>query len=152
MVFHKLKTLATLDDYILLAGFKDGEWRKFDLKPLMEKYPPFRQLKDETLYRKARIDVGGFGIVWNDEVDLSAEGVYIGGEKVDKAEYLSAKADFAKILAEARRNSGLSQNDLARLSGVAQSTITRIEKGEMDPSISTVEKLLSPLGMSISFK
>lgn len=141
-----------MDDYILLAGFSDGEWRKFDLKPLMEKYPPFQQLKDETLYKQARIDIGGFGIVWSDEVDLSAEGVYIGGEKVKREDGLAAKKRFAKVLGDARRKSGLSQNDLARLSGVSQSTITRIENGDMDPSVSTVEKLLSPLGMTVYFK
>lgn len=151
MEFHKIKSLATLDNYVLLALFTDGEWRKYDLKPLMEKYPPFQALKDEELYRKARIDLGGYGIVWNEDIDLSAEGIYLDGEKVTRDECPEAKAKGASLLSSARLRSGLSQNDLAHLSGISQSTISRIEKGEMDPSISTLEKLFAPLGISVSF-
>ena len=35
-MFHKITSLATLPDYILLVGFADGEFKQFDLKPLID--------------------------------------------------------------------------------------------------------------------
>ena len=76
-MFHKITSLATLPDYILLVGFANGEFKQFDLKPLMDKYPPFATLKDvDGLYEQAKIDAGGYGIVWNDDLDISADGIY----------------------------------------------------------------------------
>lgn len=61
-MFHKITSLATLPDYILLIGFANGEFKQFDLKPLMDKYPPFATLKDvDGLYEQAKIDAGGYG-------------------------------------------------------------------------------------------
>ena len=40
-MYYKITSLVALDDYILLIGFSNGEFKKFDLKPLMKKYPPF---------------------------------------------------------------------------------------------------------------
>lgn len=60
-MFHKITSLATLPDYILLIGFANGEFKQFDLKPLMDKYPPFATLKDvDGLYEQAKIDAGGY--------------------------------------------------------------------------------------------
>ncbi|MDO5330930.1 MAG: helix-turn-helix domain-containing protein [Bacillota bacterium] len=148
-MFHKITNLILLDNYIILVGFKGGEWRSFDLKPLMKKYPAFESLSAGGLYEKGRIDIGGFGIVWNDELDLSSEGIYEKGEKTSKG-YSAAVLDIANYLKEVRKANGLSQNDLSHLSGVSQSTIARIEQGDIDPSLGTIERLLSPFGLSLT--
>lgn len=75
-MFYKIISLETHSDFILLVGFSNGEYRKFDLKPYMKEYPIFNSLLDLNLYKKATIDKDGYGIVWNDEVDLSANGIY----------------------------------------------------------------------------
>ena len=51
-----------------------------------------------------------------------------------------------------RRTLGISQNDLAEMSGVSLATIKNIERGVGNPSFETVEKILSVLGMEIFFK
>jgi transcriptional regulator with XRE-family HTH domain len=51
-----------------------------------------------------------------------------------------------------RKTLGISQNDLAEMSGVSLATIKNIERGVGNPSFETVEKILSVLGMEISFK
>ena len=43
-MYYKITSLVALDDYILLLGFSNGEYKKFDLKPLMKKYPVFIDL------------------------------------------------------------------------------------------------------------
>jgi transcriptional regulator with XRE-family HTH domain len=49
-----------------------------------------------------------------------------------------------------REARGLGQGKLAKLSGVAQSTISYIEMGQVSPSVRTMEKLARALGVSIS--
>ena len=51
-----------------------------------------------------------------------------------------------------RKTIGISQNDLAEMSGVSLATIKNIERGVGNPSFETVKKILSVLGMEIFFK
>lgn len=48
----------------------------------------------------------------------------------------------ARTLRLARRRAGLTQRALATRSGVAQPTVARIERGQDDPRVSTLERLL----------
>lgn len=151
-MFHKISNLVFLDNCVILVGYKNNEWRKFDMKMLMEKHPEFEALKDETFFKSAKIDIGGFGIIWDEWLDVSGEGVYEQGEKVDPSTFNVGKDKLRTSLKQLREENGLSQNDLAHLSGVTQSTIARIEKGQIDPTITTFDKLLAPFGLSLSIK
>jgi transcriptional regulator with XRE-family HTH domain len=51
-----------------------------------------------------------------------------------------------EVLKSARHRSHLTQRELARRTGIAQPTIARIETGQADPLISTVERLLQACG------
>ena len=53
--------------------------------------------------------------------------------------------DLYLSLAESRYDKGLSQNQLAELSGVPQATIARIENGKSNPTLSTIVKLAEAL-------
>lgn len=151
-MFHKITSLATLPDYILLVRFADGEFKQFDLKPLMDKYPPFATLKDvDGLYEQAKIDAGGYGIVWNDDLDISAEGIYeMGVVCAAPNDVEKYRQSLLSALTKARQDAGLSQKQLEILSGVAQPCIARTEKGATDPKLSTLLKMLEPLGLTLS--
>ncbi|MBQ3274723.1 MAG: helix-turn-helix transcriptional regulator [Firmicutes bacterium] len=53
-------------------------------------------------------------------------------------------------LIKARVDQGLSQRELETLSGVKQPVIARIEKGNISPQISTLLKILAPLGKTLA--
>ncbi|TNG91406.1 helix-turn-helix domain-containing protein [Testudinibacter sp. TR-2022] len=53
-------------------------------------------------------------------------------------------------LINARQELGVSQKKLEALSGVKQPVIARIEKGTSNPQLSTLLKLLAPLGKTIA--
>ena len=57
-----------------------------------------------------------------------------------------------KDIATRRKTLGISQTDLAEMSGVSLATIKNIERGKGNPSFETVEKLLTVLGLEIQFK
>jgi len=52
-------------------------------------------------------------------------------------------------LIKARKEKGISQKKLEELSGVKQPVIARMEKGTTNPNISTVLKVLAPLGKTL---
>lgn len=42
----------------------------------------FSPLKDYTLFKNVQVDLGGYGISWNDELDLSESDLWIKGIEV----------------------------------------------------------------------
>lgn len=60
--------------------------------------------------------------------------------------------EFGEKLRQLRTSRGFGVNQLALKSGVSASQISRFEKGERkDPTLETLKKLASALGVSISF-
>ena len=51
---------------------------------------------------------------------------------------------------QARQEQGLTQKQLEELSGVKQPVIARMERGTSTPSVSTIMKLLTPLGKKLA--
>lgn len=58
-------------------------------------------------------------------------------------------AEPGAILRDARQRAGLSQRELARRAGTAQSVVARIETGLTSPTFQTLERLLAGAGMSL---
>ena len=82
-MFHKIKSVTPLSDYILSVQFSEGITKHYDLKPLFDKYPMFIPLKEHLdLYYSASVDVGGYGVIWNDEIDIACDEFFFNGETV----------------------------------------------------------------------
>jgi transcriptional regulator with XRE-family HTH domain len=58
----------------------------------------------------------------------------------------------AGLLLMAREEAGLSQRELAERAGVAQSEIARIESGNREPSIPTLQRILAGAGLELRFR
>lgn len=83
-MFHKVKTVNVIPDYRLSIQFAEGVTKIYNLKPLFEKWPIFRNLKnDDTLLYSVEVDAGGYGIIWNDDIDLSCDELFENGETVE---------------------------------------------------------------------
>lgn len=52
-----------------------------------------------------------------------------------------ARVSIARSILEERLAAGLSQEELARLAGVRQETVSRLESGKHSPTVRTVEKI-----------
>jgi len=78
-MFHKLLKIDPIDNMILLTEFIDGTKKTYDIKPLVSKYKVFETLKSESIFKTAYIDVGGYGVVWNEDLDLSSEEIWENG-------------------------------------------------------------------------
>ncbi|MBV9097637.1 MAG: helix-turn-helix transcriptional regulator, partial [Frankiaceae bacterium] len=53
------------------------------------------------------------------------------------------------LVAQARRDAGLSVRELARLADVSFTTISRIETGAMDPTVGTLHRILDAAGREL---
>lgn len=53
---------------------------------------------------------------------------------------------------ERRAQLKISQTDLSEMAGVSLATVKDIERGKGNPSIRTVEKILSVLGMEVIYR
>src|SRR5688572_18024481 len=57
--------------------------------------------------------------------------------------------DIARLLAEARQRAGLSQRELAARAGTSQPAIARLERGDADPRLGTLERVVAAAGFEI---
>lgn len=65
-------------------------------------------------------------------------------------EQIRFQVDLIGKMIEAREEKGISQRELAELSGVKQPAIARLESMKTIPQIDTLLKLLIPLGYTLS--
>lgn len=83
-MFHKVKNVNALPDYKLSIQFCEGITKIYDIKPLFEKLKVFTYFKEhEDKFFAVTTDVGGHGIVWNDDLDLSCDELWDNGVQVD---------------------------------------------------------------------
>ena len=82
-MFYKVREVRPLPGYALFVVFADGETRRYEVKPLFEKWEPFRALENtKGLFEQVQVDIGGYGIRWNDEIDLSCNELYEHGVRL----------------------------------------------------------------------
>ena len=73
-MFHKIKSVSPLPDFRLSVQFSEGVVKLYDVKPLFEKLPAFSYLRDHPEeFGCVCVDVGGYGIVWKDALELSCD-------------------------------------------------------------------------------
>lgn len=82
-MFHKIKNVAAISDYRLSVQFCEGVTKIYDVKPLFEQLPVFIALKNEEDFFDVTVDVGGYGIIWNDDLDISCNELWENGIQVD---------------------------------------------------------------------
>jgi predicted XRE-type DNA-binding protein len=78
--------------------------------------------------------------------DIEQEAGEEGPQAVRELEQFREEFNLASQLIHSRKQGKLSQRELAKLSGVPQSEISRIETGAGNPTYATITALLRPLG------
>ena len=71
-----------------------------------------------------------------------------------KAEYeaLEPEFDIIQAIIDARKKSGLTQKQLSENTGIAQGDISKIEKGEANPSLKTLKRLASGMNTRLQLQ
>ena len=75
----RIKRVTAIGDFELLVSFENGVEKTYDCKPLLAR-PEFHLLKVPAFFRAVRVDPGGYGISWNDDLDLSEYELWTNGK------------------------------------------------------------------------
>ena len=62
------------------------------------------------------------------------------------------RRELVKELVEARRERGLSQTEIAARMGTSQSAVARLERGDIDVRLSTVERYAAAVGRTVDWR
>lgn len=147
MMFHKALELEFEQGTAFKVTFQDGYVKRYDISVLYDKYPQLKALEDRDLFLSGKLE-GYYGIYWTDDLDLEVETVYQEGETVKKLPPAPNIAVGEAVLA-ARAQKAYTQKQLAEITGIDQSDISKIERGVANPSISTLNKIAVALGMQL---
>lgn len=149
MMYEAVKLILrekTLFDVIFL----DGVVKRYDILSLADKFPQLNQLKDRSLFEKGHIRGWG-GVIWNDELDVSVDTVYEDGIDVtNKYDYDEISlAILGYKIKDIRLGLFMSQEDLAKRTGIDQSDLSKIEKGLSNPSVKLINRIAKGLGTKV---
>ena len=70
MKYPKITEIIEKRNLTLLLRFENGICKEIDFHQLAER-PNFSELQNPAIFRLARVDQGGGGIIWNDDLDIS---------------------------------------------------------------------------------
>lgn len=80
-MFYKVKNVTPLNNFKLLVEFENGEIKQYDITSLLNKWTAFNDLIEiNGLFNQVKVDAGGYGISWNDDLDLSCNELYENGK------------------------------------------------------------------------
>lgn len=72
-----------IDDRTLMIEFTNQEVKKYDVSHLLEN-PMFAPLRQPAFFKNFKVEPGGYGIVWNEDIDLSEYELWENGVTVDE--------------------------------------------------------------------
>ena len=81
-----------------------------------------------------------FSELWNDPNFISPE----------RKSKIDLEADLIVKLIEAREKKGITQKQLAEMTGLKQANIARLENSTVTPKIDTLIRVLEPLGYTLT--
>lgn len=159
----KIKSIKGFNIYCI---FNNGQTRVIDFEKLFSKWKVSKKdpeylllsenefkkvsLRNQTLsWKNIRLELTDFN---GDKVihpyELSPDIVYQNSQPVQESKH---KFYFGAIIKNTRIKKGLSQQDLARLSGTSKTYISRIENNLIEPEFSTLYKIVE-LGLGKKIK
>jgi hypothetical protein len=77
-----VRSVRALEDYELELSFENGESRRFDVKPYLDR-GIFTRLRDHAAFRTARVVAGS--VEWANGLDLSYDTLYVEGQPIRAA-------------------------------------------------------------------
>ncbi|MCT7953094.1 DUF2442 domain-containing protein [Ancylothrix sp. C2] len=70
MKYPHIVAAKAIDNQTLLVKFTDDEFRQYNISKFLEN-PMFAKLHNPAFFKNFKIEEGGYGLVWDDDVDIS---------------------------------------------------------------------------------
>lgn len=147
---HRIISVKPMKDSVLLVCFQNGIEKTYDMRTLYSIFPQFKVFEtDVELFNQVQVDMGGYGVSWNDDLDLDAEDIWEYGTETGNKKEVDVVAVLAENLIKARDIVGMTQKQLSETTGIYQSDISKIERGLANPSLSTLKRLADGMGLKL---
>ena len=147
---HRIISVKPIDNMMLSVVFQNGIEKTYDISSLYDMFPQFRILeKEKYLFEEVQVDVGGYGISWNDELDIDANTIWEEGTETGVRQQMDVMHLLADSLIRSREVVGLTQKQLSDKVGIYQADISKIERGLANPSVSTLKRLADGLDVEL---
>ena len=147
---HRIISVKPIDNMMLSVVFQNGIEKTYDISSLYDVFPQFRILeKEKYLFEEVQVDVGGYGISWNDELDIDANSIWEEGTETGVRQQMDVMHLLADSLIRSREMVGLTQKQLSDKVGIYQADISKIERGLANPSVSTLKRLANGLDVEL---
>ena len=149
---HKIYKVKMNSDYLVDITFFNGEIRQCDLKVLVES-EALTEDKDLAIekYMQLEIEKSRNGIVLPGGHKIDSETLWGNAYAVRQESITDPVIAFADELINLREGLNMSQRDLEIKSGVRQAEISKIERGDGNPSLKTMGKLFAAMGRTLNF-
>ncbi len=149
----KLKYVVPYMGLIYILCFDDGSRRELDCNILIKEKPEFNVLNNNEVFWYATVDRFQKNIVFTEKLSLSIDDALKYSRVYDvKKENKKTMKMIYNIGRETRKRQRITQNQMADMIGVPQSSIARLEKGDLDVQLSTILNYLSPLGLTLEIR
>ena len=146
---YRLLSVKAIQNMTLLIVFQNGVEKTFDVRQMYPDYPQFKILEDDLeLFHQVSI-IGGDGVMWNDDLDIDAYGLWQDGVATGVVHKVDTSALLGYNLTEARNSCDMLQCDLSKASGIHQGDISNIECGKANPTVRTLKRLADAMGMEL---
>ncbi len=83
MKYPRIRSVKTEGNKTLWVTFDNGVEKVYDCNPLLET-EPFRVLQNDAIFRKAHADTNGYGVIWDDDIDLAESEIWINGKEAEQ--------------------------------------------------------------------
>lgn len=144
---HKIYSIEQGKDYCIDVVFYNGEKRRCNFKALLETHYEEDIAKRALKYlSKISIQLSKNGIVLTEGVIVDSDKIWgnsysVGTNMIDDPAIM-----LADLLIDIRECAGISQRELEKRSGIKQTQISKIERGEANPSLKTISRLFASMG------
>jgi Protein of unknown function (DUF2442) len=81
MKYPKIQQVQAIDHTTLVIEFTNREIKQYDIRPLL-KIPMFAPLRQSGFFKNFIVEPGGYAIVWNEDMDISAYELWKNGVTV----------------------------------------------------------------------
>jgi hypothetical protein len=80
----RIKSVTPLTEKHLLVMFVNGVQKVYDSQRLLN-LDRFQLLKNDAFFKVVTVDPGGYGVAWDDEMDLSEYELWNNGVEVEQS-------------------------------------------------------------------
>jgi hypothetical protein len=70
MSYPKIVRAEAIGECIIRVEFTNQDIKDYDIRSLLEK-PMFAPLQQPAFFKNFQVEPGGYGLVWNDDIDIS---------------------------------------------------------------------------------